>query len=76
MKKSLSKDSRFGSRPATGFTDDLVEMVCQKAELLVSREAVQQHLPVWKDSHTGSVKVVNHIFKFTILSTMFLINPL
>lgn len=43
MKKSLSKDSRFGSRPATGFTDDLVEMVCQKAELLVSREAVQQH---------------------------------
>ena len=65
MKKSLSKDPRFGSRPATGFTDDLVEMVCQKAELLVSREAVQQHLPVWKDSHTGS-----------ILSTMFLVNPL
>lgn len=76
MKKSLSKDSQFGSRPATGFTDDLVEMVCQKAELLVSREAVQQHLPVWKDSHTGSIKFVNHIFKFTILSTMFLTNPL
>lgn len=76
MKKSLSKDSRFGSGSATGFTDDLVEMVCQKAELLVSREAVQQYLPVWKDSRTDSIKFVNTIFKFTILSSMFLINPL
>ena len=34
MKKSLSKDSRFGSRPATGFTDDLVEMVCHKSRVV------------------------------------------
>jgi len=54
-KETLGKASRFGSRPATGFTDDLIEMVCDKAKLLVSREAVQQYLPVWKDSHTDSI---------------------
>ena len=54
-KETLGKASRFGSRPATGFTDDLIEMVCDKAELLVSREAVQQNLPVWKDLHTVSI---------------------
>ena len=45
-RKTLGKASRFGLGPATGFTDDLIELVCQKADLLVSREAVQQSVRV------------------------------
>ena len=54
-KQTLGKASRFGLGPATGFSEDLIDMVCQNAELLVSREAVQQYLPVWKDSHTDTI---------------------
>jgi len=54
-RKTLGKASRFGFGCATGFTDDLIDMVCQRAELLVSREAVKQNLPVWKDSHSDII---------------------
>ncbi len=54
-KDTLGKTTRFGLGPATGFTNDLIEMVCQKPELLESREAIQQHLPVWRDSHVDNI---------------------
>ena len=54
-KNTLGKASRFGSGPATGFTEELIDMVCQKIEILDSREAVKQHLPVWRDSHVDSI---------------------
>lgn len=45
-RKTLENASRFGFGCATGFTADLIDMACHKAELLVSREAVKQNLPV------------------------------
>ena len=40
-KNTLGKASRFDLGPATGFYDKLIEMVCKKPEILLSREAVQ-----------------------------------
>ena len=54
-KNTLGKASRFGLGPATGFNDKLIEMVCKKAEILLSREAVQQYLPVWREEHVDNI---------------------
>ena len=54
-RNTLGKASRFGSGPATGFNDELIEMVCKKPEMLLSREAVQQYLPVWREEHVDNI---------------------
>ena len=54
-KSTLGKASRFGTGPATGFNDKLIELVCKKPEILRSREAVNQYLPVWREEHVDNI---------------------
>ena len=47
------KSSRFGSGNSLGLTNHVIDIICNKVEMLQSSYTLKANLPLWRDDQAG-----------------------
>ena len=63
---SLGKPSRFGCGKSLGLTNHVIDIICNKVEMLQSCDALKANLPLWRDDQAGDIfKIIQEVMQGT-----------